>query len=152
MKRRKRPGGGGKEREAGAEPDKGKILKKVLDSPDGYMAGFYGFTVLAVDGRRACVGNDDLGEQYHAEFGRMLVEADAAASYCGVFDDGRTAGIIAYAGPKSGMNAAKVVRTVAGAVGGGEPGAGSSASFAHAGGMDASKREAAHRAAVEMLF
>ena len=127
-----------------------RILRQVLTAPDGCVAGFDGFEVKTVAGRRMCNGNSELGRAFHVRFGRKLVARDPAASYCGTFTDGHSLGVVAYAGPRSGADALRIVRRVAKA-GGGRPDKGGSATFAQAGGMDESKRDEATRAALGVL-
>ena len=127
-----------------------RLLGRVLFSPDGYTVGFDGFAVKTLGGRRVCSGNDDFGKAFHTRFGRRLVAKDATASYCGVFADGQGLGVVAYAGPRSGMDASKIVRRIAKA-GGGRPDKGADASFAQAGGLDESRRDKVKTAAIEVV-
>lgn len=125
-------------------------LKRALAAPEGYTAGFDGFVVKTLEGRRICIGNDKLGRAFHVRFGRKLVERDPAAAYCGTFVDGGELGAVAYAGPRSGEDASRIVSRVARA-GGGRPDRGGSGAFAQAGGMDESKRDTVNRAALGVL-
>ena len=126
------------------------ILRRVLTAPDGYVLGFSGFEVKSLEGVRICIGNDELGRAFHVRFGRRLVAKDADAAYCSVFMDGPAAGVVAYTGPASGIDASKLVKSVAGA-GGGRPDKGASDSFAQASGLDASNMDKFRRAALEVL-
>ena len=114
--------------------------------PEGGSSEAGGVEVRVRAGRRACVaaGGGGLGEAFHIEFGRRLVAADPGATYCGVFKDGRTVRIVAYAGPKSGADASRIVRAAAGAAGGS---GGGSASFAQGGCKDDARMKEAAGAA-----
>ena len=128
-----------------------RIIRKLLSAPEGYTAGFDGFAVKTLGGRRMCIGNGELDRAFHVRFGRKLVARDPAAAYCGTFTDGHALGAVAYAGPRSGEDASKIVRKVARA-GGGRPDKGADASFARAGGLDESKRDKVGTAALEVLL
>ena len=126
------------------------MLEAAMAVQDGGSADLGGLEVRLAGGRRACVGTGGgLGEAFHIEFGRRLVEADRGASYCGVFLEGPTVRIVAYAGPESGRDAAAIVRAAA-AAGGGS--GGGKASFAQGGCKDASRAEAVAGAAAGELF
>lgn len=127
-----------------------RILRRVLTAPDGYVVGFSGFAVKAVDGRRMCIGSDDLDRAFHDRFGRKLVARDPAALYCGTFTGGLALGAVAYAGPRSGEDAYQFMRKVAKA-GGGRPDKGGGASFAQASGLDELRAEKVRTAALEVL-
>ena len=114
------------------------MLEAAMAVPDGGASRADGIEVRVRAGRRACVAaGGGLGETFHIEFGRRLVAADPAASYCGVFGAGKTVRIVAYAGPESGADASRIVRAAAEAAGGS---GGGSASFAQGGCKDASRR------------
>lgn len=127
-----------------------RILRRILTAPDGYVAGFSGFAVKTIDGRRMCIGSGDLDREFHVGFGKKLVARDPAALYCGTFTDGLALGAVAFAGPRSGADAYKIVRKVAKA-GGGRPDKGGGASFAQAGGLDELKADKVRTAALEVL-
>lgn len=126
------------------------MLEEAMAVPDGEASRLDGVEVRVRDGHRACVaGGDGLGETFHVEFGRRLVEADPGASYCGVFGEGRTVRIVAYAGPESGRDASGIVRAVSGAAGGS---GGGGARFAQGGCKDASRKKEAVDAAREAVL
>lgn len=127
-----------------------RILRRILTAPDGYMAGFSGFAVKTIDGRRMCIGSDDLDRAFHVRFGKKLVARDPAALYCGTFTDGLALGAVAFAGPRSGADAYKIVRKLAKA-GGGRPDKGGGPSFAQAGGLDELRGDKVRTAALEVL-
>ena len=140
-------------RAAARQSDKERVpgmLEAAMAVANGEASALDGIEVRASGGRRACVaGGDGLGETFHIEFGKRLVAADPGATYCGVFKEGGTVRIVAYAGPESGMDASKIVRAAAGAAGGSGGGA---ARFAQGGCKDASRKKDAVDAAREAVL
>ena len=140
-------------RAAARQADKQRVpgmLEAAMAVADGESSTLDGIEVRMRGGRRACVaGGDGLGETFHIEFGKRLVAADPGATYCGVFEEGRTVRIVAYAGPESGTDAAEIVRAAAGAAGGS---GGGSARFAQGGCKDASRKKEAAGAAREAVL
>lgn len=127
-----------------------EALEGVLAVPGDSAADLGGIAVRTAGRRRACVADGEgLGERFHIELGRKLVDGDPGASYCGLFRDGRMIRVVAYAGPESGADAAAVARAAAAALGGS---GGGKASFAQGGGQDASRRKEAAAAAMEAML
>ena len=140
-------------RAAARQADKQRVpgmLEAAMAVPEGGESELDGIEVRVRAGRRACVAaGGGLGEAFHIEFGRRLVDADPGAAYCGVFGDGKTVRIVAYAGPESGRDSSEIVRAAAAAAGGS---GGGNASFAQGGCKDASRRKEAVDAAREAVL
>ena len=125
------------------------VLEAAASVPDGGEVEIDGVVARAAGGRLRCAGTGaGLGETFHIEFGRRLVGEHPGAAYCGVFADGRTVRIVAYAGPESGRDAAAIVRAVSAAAGGS---GGGKRSFAQGGCKDASRISDAAAAASEEM-
>lgn len=105
---------------------------------------------VRTDGSRRCFTTDGAyDENFHIDFGRRLIAADPASTYCGVFESGPTVRIMVYAGPDAPGDAIDMVREVSAVLGGS---GGGDAVFAQGGGRDTSKKGAAISKARSMVL
>jgi len=94
-----------------------------------------------------CTADPRYGEKFHIKFGDELVRIMPGAAYCGIFEDGGRARVIAYAGDKAGVGADQIASVASNELGGSS---GGRQKFAQGGGADTSKIEGAMDKALEV--
>ena len=102
-------------------------------------------------GRLCFTSSEQYDEYFHINFGKKLVKSDSTSVYCGIFEDGPTVRVIAYAGENApkGKDAGTIAREISSILGGS---GGGNASFAQGGGKDTSKKDEAISKAKSMVL
>jgi len=93
--------------------------------------------------------SEQYDDYFHQNFGKKLVDKDAKAAFCGIFESGPTVRIMIHAGEESGINSGEIAKEIASILGGS---GGGDAKFAQGGGKDTSKKDEAIAKAKSMIL
>ncbi len=119
------------------------LLEKILAGESGELDG------IIIKDKLCFTASQNYDEYFHLNFGKKLVNRDAKAAFCGIYDAGPTTRIMVYSGGQSGVNAGLIAREISAILGGS---GGGDDKFAQGGGKDTSKKDKAVLKAKSMIL